>query len=160
MSRNAEEGFNLYMQLYNDGVNLVFLNEPYISTDTYKQTADTQIPLTGTDTDIILKAVNEYILKIAEKQIKIAFEQAQKEVDDLSKRTKGGIETARNKGKQIGAIKGRKFNVKKAVTAKEIILKHNKSFGGTLSDSETIALANVSRNTFYKYNREITASML
>ena len=160
MSRNAEEGFNLYMQLYNDGVNLVFLNEPYISTDTYKQTADTQIPLTGTDTDIILKAVNEYILKIAEKQIKIAFEQAQKEVDDLSKRTKGGIETARNKGKQIGAIKGRKFNVKKAVTAKEIILKHNKSFGGTLSDSETISLANVSRNTFYKYKREITASML
>ncbi|MCR4807243.1 MAG: recombinase family protein, partial [Lachnospiraceae bacterium] len=32
MSRNAEEGFELYKKLYSDGVNLIFINEPYINT--------------------------------------------------------------------------------------------------------------------------------
>ena len=38
MSRNAEEGFELYKELFNKGVNLVFLKEQYINTDTYKET--------------------------------------------------------------------------------------------------------------------------
>ena len=38
MSRNADEGFRLYEQLYNKGVNLVFLKEPHINTDTYRRT--------------------------------------------------------------------------------------------------------------------------
>mgnify|MGYP002626412932 CR=1 FL=1 len=37
MSRNADEGFTLYEQLYNQGVNLVFLKEPQINTDTYRK---------------------------------------------------------------------------------------------------------------------------
>lgn len=37
MSRNAEDGFALYEQLYNHGVNLVFLKEPHINTDTYSK---------------------------------------------------------------------------------------------------------------------------
>jgi len=43
MSRNAEEGFQLYEELYQRGVNLVFLKEPHISTDTFKQNMDKQI---------------------------------------------------------------------------------------------------------------------
>ena len=34
MSRNAEEGFSLYEELFTKGVNLVFLKEPHINTDT------------------------------------------------------------------------------------------------------------------------------
>ena len=37
MSRNAEEGFALYEQLYNQDINLVFLKEPHINTDTYRK---------------------------------------------------------------------------------------------------------------------------
>ena len=36
MSRNAEEGIRLYKELYNRGVNLVFLKEPLINTETYR----------------------------------------------------------------------------------------------------------------------------
>ena len=36
MSRDAEEGFKLYVQLFNSGINLVFLKEPHINTDTHK----------------------------------------------------------------------------------------------------------------------------
>lgn len=37
MSRNADEGSALYEQLFQQGVNLMFLKEPHINTDVYKQ---------------------------------------------------------------------------------------------------------------------------
>lgn len=37
MSRNADEGSALYEQLFQQGVNLIFLKEPHINTDVYKQ---------------------------------------------------------------------------------------------------------------------------
>lgn len=87
-----------------------------------------------------------------------ASNQAEKEVNDLHQRTREGIETARLNGKQIGGIAGRKLNVKKAAQAKEIIRKHSKDFDGTLGDKEVIKLADVSRNTFYKYKAELKNS--
>ncbi|WP_330621544.1 hypothetical protein [Butyrivibrio sp.] len=53
-----------------------------------------------------------------DQQMRIAFDQAEKEVQDLHQRTKEGIQTARLIGKQIGQKKGNKLNVKKAVLAK------------------------------------------
>jgi DNA invertase Pin-like site-specific DNA recombinase len=37
MSRNAEEGFTLYEDLYHKGIRLVFLKEHHIDTETYKK---------------------------------------------------------------------------------------------------------------------------
>lgn len=54
MSRNAEEGFLLYQGLFNQGINLVFLKEPHINTDTYKRALQGGIPATGTNVDFIL----------------------------------------------------------------------------------------------------------
>lgn len=155
MSRNAEDGIKLYLELFEKGVNLVFLKERHIDTDTYKDALKNSINLTGDDVDFILKGINEYLKRLATKQIRLAFEQAQKEVDDLHERTKEGIQTARNHGKQIGQKQGAKLNVKKAQTAKEIILKYSKDFHGSLKDPEVMLLAQVSRNTFYKYKKEL-----
>mgnify|MGYP001469178756 FL=1 len=55
MSRNAQEGFSLYKQLYDQGIRLIFLKEPQINTDTYRQSLQTAIPMTGTAVDPILK---------------------------------------------------------------------------------------------------------
>ena len=155
MSRDAEDGFALYQDLYNNGVNLVFLKEHHIDTDTYKSALTNQLAMTGEDTDLIFQGINAYLLKLAEKQIKLAFEQAQKEVDDLHQRTKEGIQTAKLKGKQVGQKQGAKLNVKKAAPAKAAILQHSKDFGGTLDDKDCMKLAGVSRNTYFKYKREL-----
>lgn len=155
MSRNAEEGFNTYLDLYNKGINLQFLKEPYINTSTYKSALEKQISLTGEDVDCILEGVNTYLMRLANKQIRIAFEQSQKEVDDLHQRTKEGIQTARINGKQIGRPEGSGGDTKKAIKAKEIILKHSIDFGGALTDKEVIKLCEISRNSFYKYKREL-----
>lgn len=155
MSRNAEEGYLLYEELFAKDIGLVFLKEPHINTDTYKKAMANQISMTGDSVDLILEGVNKYLMELAKEQIRIAFEQAEKEVSDLHQRTKEGIETARLNGKQIGQVQGNTFETKKAKAAKEVILKHNKSFGGSLTDAETIKQTGISRKSFYKYKKEL-----
>lgn len=155
MSRNAEEGFNIYKELFNKGVELVFIKEPHINTTTYKEAINGGISLTGTIVDSILEGINKYLLALAEQQIKLAFKQSEKEVQDLRQRTKEGIETARLNGKQIGQPKGSKLTTKKSIQAKEIILKYSKDFKGTLRDSDVMKLCGISRNSYYKYKKEL-----
>ena len=159
MSRNADDGITLYLDLYKKGINLVFLKEPQINTDTYKSALQTNIQMTGDDVDIILQAVNTYLVRLATRQIKIAFDQAQKEVDDLHQRSVEGVKNARMKGKQIGQKQGATLHVKKKEPAKAVILKHSKDFYGTLGDTETMKLAGISRNTYYKYKAELAAEV-
>lgn len=155
MSRNAAEGFETYQELYNKGIELVFLKEPHINTATYKRALSNNISMTGTKTDIILKAINEYLMELAKEQIIIAFEQAEKEVQDLQQRTREGIETARLQGKQIGRQQGTKVTTKKSLEMKEQIMKYSKDFCGTLNDIECMRLLGIARNTYYKYKREL-----
>lgn len=155
MSRNANEGVELYEELMEKGIELVFLKEPYINTETYRSNQSDKIEMIGTDEDILFKAINEYMKKIAKKQIIIAFEQAEKEVKDLSQRTKEGMITAKSNGKQIGQAKGTKLTTKKSVEKKVGIKKYCKDFNGTLTDKDTMKLLGIARNTYYKYKKEI-----
>lgn len=157
MSRNAETGFQVYQELYDKGVELVFLKEPHINTATYKKALSNNVAITGTKTDIILKAINEYLMELAKEQIIIAFEQSEKEVSDLHQRTKEGIETARRSGKQIGRQKGTKVTTQKSIKAKQDIQKLSKDFDGTLSDVDCIRLIGITRHTYYKYKAELKA---
>ena len=95
MSRNADEGFTAYEELYNRGINLIFLKEPHINTATYKQALENNIKLTGGSVDYILEGINKYLMALAKEQIKLAFQQSAKEVEDLHQRSKEGMETAR-----------------------------------------------------------------
>lgn len=155
MSRDAEEGVRTYFTLYEKSVKLVFLKERYIDTIVYDRQQGDRIPLQGTDEDEIFSGINSYFRRLAKKQIRIAFDQAEKEVQDLHQRTKEGIETARLNGNQIGLRPGTKLIVKKAAPAKAKILKYSRDFNGTLSDPDCIKLVGVSRNTYYKYKKEI-----
>lgn len=159
-SRNAEEGFELYQDLYYKGVDLVFLKEPQINTETFKGALDRAVPMTGTNVDYILEGINKFLLELAKDQIRIAFEQAEKEVEDLRQRTREGIETARLNGKQIGVCPGQKHVTKKSVKVKEIIEKHSSDFNGTLSDVEIIQMTGVAKNTYYRYKRELKERMV
>ena len=171
MSRNADEGIQTYLELFDKGIDLIFLKERHINTETYKSALSDKIELTGDDVDDILKGVNSYLKKLATKQIRLAFEQAEKEVEYLHQRTKEGIETARLNGKQIGQKSGNVLNIKKKKPVQEIILQKSRDFEGSNNDYEVMAIISntvyfdektkqnktykISRNTFYKYKREL-----
>lgn len=159
MSRDAEEGFAAYEELFSRGIELVFLKEPMIDTAAFRRALTASVPLTGGNVDLILNGVNAFLLELAREQIKIAFLQSEKEVSDLHQRTKEGLETARLNGKQIGRASGSHIETRKSREAKEIIRQHSRSFGGSLADAELCRLAGISRNSLYKYKREIKSAL-
>ena len=94
-------------------------------------------------------------MALAEEQIKAAFEQSEKEVTDLHSRISQGIREAKKNGTQIGLVKGTFLTTKKSLECKAIIQKHSKDFGGSLEDPDVIKLCGCSRNSYYKYKREL-----
>lgn len=155
MSRNSAEGFKEYRELYDRGVNLIFLQERHLDTECFKQALKQGVPMTSTDVDCILKGINEYLMILAEKQIKIAFEHAEYELIAKARNTSNGLQVAKLKGKRVGAQKNDTWETKKSKESKKVILKHSKAFGGSLTDAEIIKMLGIRRNTYYKYKKEL-----
>lgn len=162
MSRNAQEGIDLYFRLYDKGVNLIFLKERYIDTQAYKDA----IEKSGISVDIenntaegelvtdIIRAINKFMrVKVADDILK-AFEQAEKEVVDLRERIKEGIAKS---PKTQGIDEGTKLITKKSIEMKAKMRRQLKEFGGTETDIQFISDNNISRNTFYKYKKQLLA---
>lgn len=155
------EGLDKYIELFDKGINLVFLKESYINTDIYRSSISQSIEKTGNEiADCYIEATNKVIRILARQQVQRAFEQAQKEVTDLQQRTAEGIRVARENGKQIGAVKGSKLNVKKKAPTKEKIRKYCRDFDGSLTDTETIKQIGIARNTYYKYKKELIEELI
>lgn len=156
MSRNAADGVALYMELFEKGVELVFLKEPTINTANYRQAISHGIELVGDKiADIFIMATNEALRLLATRQVEIAFQQAEKEVTDTHQRIKEGIETARRNNKRIGTPPNTVLNVKKKAPAIKFIKQNSVRFGGNLNDTQCAAAAKICRKTFYKYLSEI-----
>lgn len=162
LSRDAEGGAALYEELYQQGINLIFLNEPHCNTDCYRRAASESIPATGNEiADIYVEATNKVLMLLVRRQIAIAFEQAEKERLDLCSRVRDGMKAAREEAVRRGEVKtyglaaGTKLVTKKSVAAKEIIRKRSKDFDGTLDDAEVMKLCGIARNTYYRYKRQL-----
>ena len=163
MSRNAEEGFKDYKSLYERGITLIFLNEPMINTEVFEATKKNLLSVsveTGNEAvDNFFKGnielINNFLMALAEQQIKTAFEQSEKEVLDLHTRISEGIREAKKNGVKVGLTKGTTLTTKKSIECKKIISKHSKDFGGTLIDLDVIKLCGCSRQSYYKYKAEI-----
>ena len=166
MSRNAQEGFKDYKMLYQQGIHLVFLNEPLINTSVFDSTKSNLLSIqveTGNEAvDNFFKGnielINNFLMALAEEQIKAAFEQSEKEVTDLHSRISQGMREAKRNGVHIGLTKGTTLTTKKSLECKSIIKKHAKDFGGSLEDPDVIKLCGCSRNSYYKYKKEAKSS--
>lgn len=160
MSRNAKDGIRIYFELFERGINLVFLKEGYINTSVYKDSIQQSLPSTGNDiADIYIEATNKVIKLLAEKQIEKAFDQSEKEVTDIQERTKEGLRVARANGKQIGQKQGIKMNIKKKEPKKADIMRLSRDFQGTYTDKEVMDFLHLARNTYYKYKKELAEEL-
>lgn len=170
MSRTAEEGYQLYMQLMAEGIELVFINEPHISTAYYKKMQAKKISIATSGKasvdkliQTVLDAITEFQNDETREKIRVAFEQSQKEVDDLHTRIAAGIKATKANNatlpeaerKQIGRVRGQKVETQKAKETKAKIRKMSKDFDGNMTDKEILEVLSVARNTYYKYKREM-----
>ena len=166
LARNAEEGTRIYEDLFNRGVELVFLKTPHINSETYKAALENQLEVATLDDTAtnelvqgIAQAINKYILALAKQQIYLAFQSAEAEVNYLHQRVSEGVRLAQSEGKRIGTPKGSKMITKKSIEMKRIIQEKSKYFNGTITDQDLIKITGLSANTFYKYKRELLAEM-
>lgn len=167
MSRNTDDGVQEYFELMEKGINLIFLKERYIDTDVYKEQLERNDNIQVNDIDLnetIMRGIREYLKRLAIKQIRIAFEQSEKEVLDLRVRTEEALKPRTlkelrkvdiNAENILGRKRGIKIETKKAREMKEKIKKLSKSFGGSLKDVEVIELLKINRNTYFKYKKEL-----
>lgn len=158
MSRNAEEGIKEYFNLLNKGVKLVFLKEKYINTDIYLASIENTNKIQVDIQDLnktLLEGIREYLKILARQQIRIAFDQSEKEVEDLRQRTKEALKVRKDNGVILGRKVGTKLNTQKSLKAKEGIMQLSKDFNGNLKDIEVMKYLDISRNSFYKYKREL-----
>lgn len=172
MSRNAKEGVETYMNLFDKGINLVFLKESTINTDVYRAELNKSLELAKLanrednteDKDYIntflaqlVEALTELFRNLATAQIEKAFEQSEKEVLDLRQRTSEGMQRAMEKGNMPGQKKGTgaKKATLKFADSKVLIIKLSKDFDGDMSDIDVMNQLRISRNTYYKYKKLI-----
>lgn len=166
MSRNAEDGYNLYMQLMEQGINLVFLKERHIDTDEYKRRTQRHIEkIKSSDQKIdnlingILDLVAEFERENLKDNIKIAFEQAENERLLLIKRvTEGKDKSDKHQGRPAGSLNK---ETEKAAKIKKMIREQSKDFEGKFTDAKIMNeyLPEVARNTYYKYKKELAAEL-
>lgn len=135
-TREAEEGYKKYMELMNNGINLVFLDNPTVSTDYIKQLskiAETQSLVTRTALEGTIK-----LLLIVE------LDRVQQEREIIVKRIKQGIEASDKKsGRALGRIDKLSEELKKDI----IELYNNK----LITKVDLAKKHSISRNTLDKY---------
>lgn len=162
MSRNAEEGYNLYMELMEKNITLVFLKERHIDTDEYKRRTQNHIARVSSSNEKMDNLINGILDLVADFErenlkdnIRLAFAQAEHERQFLINRvTEGKAKSEKPQGRPEGSC-----NIKtdKADHIKKVIREQSKDFDGKFSDAKIMReyLQGIARNTYYKYKREL-----
>lgn len=162
MSRNAKEGIEQYFTWFNMGVELVFLKEHHIDTASYRQAQSKAIEHISTNNQKldkcingILECLNEFINSKVEDDIIKAFEQAEKEVQDLHTRTSDGMKASGASEKISAARTGQTFTTIKELKTRISMIECLKEFGGQQNLARFAADRGLSRSTVYKYIKVI-----
>lgn len=156
MSRNAAEGFKVYQELYTRGIVLRFIKRPFVDTDVYRDTM--QIKPTGADTDFdetVIPGINAYLMRLAERQIKIAFDAAEEEVTRKHVNIREGMRASGAGEKISKARTGRTYETKKSKEMKVRIRQMSRDFDGTMTDRDVMEVLGLARNSYYKYKRQM-----
>ena len=94
-TREAENGYKKYMELYDKGINMVFLDNPTMSTEYIHDLLDNA----NRQEELITKTIMEMMVKIL---LLTELCRAEKERTTLSKRTKDGLAARKKEAEEKG----------------------------------------------------------
>ena len=134
--RNTELGYNKYMELINKEINIIFLDNPTVSTDYIKN-----MMKVAENMETVVKTTLEFTVKLL---ITVELDRVEKERTTFIKRIKDGIQASDKKS-------GRKFNTLDKMT--EDLRADIKEFLGdrSIKQIDLMKKHNISRNTLKKY---------
>lgn len=141
-TRQAEEGYNKYMELMDKGVDLVFLDNPTVSTDYIKQ-----LTKIANSQELVTKTALEGTIKLL---LIVELDRVQKERETIVKRIKDGIEASPKKsGRKSGQLD------KLTEELKEDINLFLKDTERKIKYVDLMKKHNISRNTLKEYIKRI-----
>ena len=135
-TRQAEEGYKKYMELMSKGINLVFLDNPTVSTDYIKnltRVANTQ--------NLVTKTALESTIKLL---LIVELDRVQQEREIIAKRIKQGIQASEKKqGRKVGQLDKITDELRADI---KLFLKDR-----SIKQVDLMRKHNISRNTLKKY---------
>lgn len=138
-TREAEEGFKVYMDLLNRGVNLIFIDNPTVSTDYIKQL----MQVAAAQQRVAKKALENTI----ELLLIVELDRVQQEREIIVKRIKQGIEAS---SKKQGRKKGSADKLTEEL--KEDLIKYMNDPTRSIKQKDVMEKHNIkSRHTFKRY---------
>lgn len=143
-TREAENGYKKYMELMNKGVNLVFIDNPTLSTDYTKTLIETAKGM-----NFLEKTVNEMLVKVL---LAAELTRAEQERLTISQRTKDGMAASPNKA---GRKEGQVDKLTDDLRADIVRYLSDRSVKGV----DVMKKHNISRNTFKKYCQIVKEEM-
>lgn len=150
MSRDKISGVRDYFNLIEKGYELVFQMDPTINSSVYGDKIKSASTISVNDKDLdetLIKGIREYLIKLAKQQIKIAFDQSEKEAKHIKEKVKRGLMNSTKKaGRKKGYISKKKKNIPLS------FIKDSKEVKNISTLSR---LYSVSRPTIYSWLKEI-----
>lgn len=143
-TREAEAGYIKYMELMHKGVNLIFIDNPTVSTD-YIQ----QLLHVAEQQDIVAKTSLESTVKLL---LIVELARAEQERKTISQRTRDGMAASPNKA---GRKPGQLDKMTDELQADIVFYLADRSIKG----SDIMRKHNISRNTFKKYVERVKENM-
>lgn len=153
-TRNVDEGLEKYMKLMHDGVNLVFLDNPTLSTDYMKNLLN----IAEQQEDRIARESMTFIARIL---LIAELDRAEKERATISKRTKDGMKARKDeaeaKGEQwaAGRKKGQLDKLTPELEADIVKYLSDRTVKGV----DIMKKHHIVRNTFTKYVDHVKRSL-
>lgn len=135
-TREAEQGYEKYKELMNNGINLVFLDNPTVSTDYIKQLTDI-----ANSQELVTRTALEGTIKLL---LIVELDRVQKEREIIVKRIKQGIEASDKKsGRKQGTLDKMSDELKEDI---KLFLNDR-----SIKQVDLMNKHNISRNTLKKY---------
>lgn len=143
-TREAEAGYIKYMELMNKGVNLVFIDNPTVSTDYIRELLHV-----AEQQDLVAKTSLESTVKLL---LIVELNRVEQERLTISKRTKDGMAASPNKaGRKTGQLDKMTDELQSDIA---LYLADR-----SLKASDLMRKHNISRNTFKKYVDKVRESI-
>lgn len=135
-TREAENGYEKYMELMQKGINLVFIDNPTVSTDYIKN-----LTRVATEQDLVAKTALESTIKLL---LIVELDRVQKEREIIVKRIKQGIQASE---KVQGRKQGQLDKMSEELKADIKLFLNDRS----IKQIDLMKKHNISRNTLKKY---------
>ena len=104
--------------------------------------------------------IKNSLQQLLQAQISKVLEKSWEDLQAQRSHMKESFEQAKAQDRQPGTVRAKRYESRKSFMVKELIRKYNQNYDGFMNDVQTMdqirsEMGTISRNTYYKYKKEL-----